>query len=84
MPLTSLHLAPVFGTFAPALRAILDRRRSAGISEGVLCAFALMPGQGKQLATPIVLAALARSSTESDALLLSAIGDRAPRDSGFR
>jgi hypothetical protein len=39
VPPASLHLAPVFGTFAPALRAILGRRTSSGTSEGVLCAF---------------------------------------------
>ena len=86
VPLTSLHLAPVFGTFAPTLRAILDRRRSAGISEGVLCAFALMSGQGERLATP-ALAALARSNAEGDALRLSGIGrrigQRRPGDSGI-
>ena len=75
VPPASLHLAPVFGTFAPALRAILGRRTSSGASEGVLCAFALMSGQGGPLASP-VLAALGRSNAEGDALLLSRLGRR--------
>ena len=75
VPPASLHLAPVFGTFAPALRAILGRRTSSGASEGVLCAFALMSGQGGPLASP-ALAALGRSNAEGDALLLSRLGRR--------
>jgi hypothetical protein len=75
VPQASLHLAPASGTFAPALRAILGRRTSAGISEGTLCAFALMSGHGEALATP-TLAALGRSNAEGDALLLARIGRR--------
>ena len=75
VPPASLHLAPVFGTFAPALRAILGRRTSSGTSEGTLCAFALMSGQRGSFAPP-VLAALGRSNGEGDALLLSRLGRR--------
>ena len=75
VPQASLHLAPASGTFAPALRAILGRRTSTGISEGTLCAFALMSGHGEPLATR-ALAALARTNAEGDALLLARIGRR--------
>jgi hypothetical protein len=74
-PPTSLHLAATTGSFAAELRAIYDRRLSAGLGEGPGLIFRLHSASMSQAAEP-ALNALGTSNAEGDALLISRIGRR--------